>query len=387
MNNMQSLEKQLIKMFSDIDMNKQPEKYLDILDKEEARELAKKLEEENKFHKLAEMINDLAIVINKKKSSYKQPKKEKNNFDDEDQANYANSDVLYWEAVHEGEINPDESYNSSSYDFDGFDYLDDRAYISKETKKVLDYSNPSIYIKQSLDFYIISIAEANELDISREKKIVFLNNISKLDLLEASIQKRSLEQIFEFGETKEKIQRLVDSHDYLEVDFNGTSAEIFNKNRKVRYELHCFQTLSNLDDEYNSNELSMNYVEYGEDGNDFKVTTEDLELDKEILEATGIGVGDDYVGELELFFDKKIESIDSYEKFYLSKGLYVKASLWGRGYRKFYGKHTRPGKKESLPVDKNENTPNNNSSDNGVVGEIAATALIGLGKLIRRILK
>ncbi|WLR55429.1 hypothetical protein LC048_24755 [Mesobacillus subterraneus] len=232
------------------------------------------------------------------------------------------SDVLYWEAVHDGEIVPDEYVDNNDSDFDSYD---DYYSYDREDSKI--YSDPE-RIASKLEKYIKLLEEETAFTIPMNDQVQFLEKFKKHSFTAKSFLsdlmiKKHIDNVL--GE----LERLSEAVG-LDVEISSSFDKKLNFNRKdgSRYlELTFFKEVNDKES-WGSNDFSL-YI----DNIKKNVSTPDLEFVLSVLQTVGYDVDHRYIDFVYEVLEKDDFFGDNHIKF--PSGLKIKAINHGNELRQF----------------------------------------------------
>ncbi|WP_430495334.1 hypothetical protein [Rossellomorea marisflavi] len=165
--------------FKGLNLETQSTEFLKIIYDNDTFELARLFYKNDLYPFIMKFL--LEVVSSAEKNNYtsslvtESPKHQSNDSDD-DYDNNEYSDTLYWEAVHDGDIVPDEYLDNENDHFDAYD--DYNSYYSYDIDDSKDYSDPE-RIARKLEKYIRLLEEETPFSIPINEVENFLEKFKK----------------------------------------------------------------------------------------------------------------------------------------------------------------------------------------------------------------
>jgi hypothetical protein len=161
--------------FKGLNLSIEPTNFLKILYNNDTFEFAKLFYKNNHYSFIMKFILEVVNSIEKKESKNSMINKSYNYETDKfDDSGYEYSDVLYWDAVHEGEIVPEDPISfDGGYDCNNFDHYDDYDVYNSRV-----YTDPA-QIALNMEKYIIILKDEIGTNVPIEDMKQFLAKFKK----------------------------------------------------------------------------------------------------------------------------------------------------------------------------------------------------------------
>jgi hypothetical protein len=279
------LKELFLSSFNGLSLEKEPIEILKVLCKKETTYLA---ELSNKYGDYSYILKLILVVVDRVEPTLKKSAQSRSRSTDRysqaDDNDYEYSDVLYWEAVHDGDIMPDDDAPYSGYnDFD--DHYYDNDYYYDDSKKFNSLED----IANSLEPYIALLENKSANHIPSVIKKPFLIRFKPYVYKAESILK-DIEVKEHFSKVLPELQKAGASFG-LTVKVSEsfeTSVHFFKSNGNHYIEFTLFNPIDDKED-WSGNSLSL-YIEDIENN----CTDQDLSIALRILQIIGYKIGDEY---------------------------------------------------------------------------------------------